>query len=117
LLEQLGLKFVELEAPRGLQDLDQAKTWITNSLVRAVIKNHYAKNKNKHYVNYWFKQIDVLRKIGVKINKTEINLMVKIALKREAERREANKLRGVKLRKEKKMLEQQALSLESVNLI
>jgi hypothetical protein len=69
-LGTLGVKYLSVDAPRGLQDLDSAAIYAAFELGRATIKYKYSRNKNKTWVQYCTKRIKTLAKIGIKVTKS-----------------------------------------------
>jgi hypothetical protein len=67
-LKILGVKYIEVEAPSGLQDLDAAMKNATEKYADMMIKKKYARTATyfNWQVRYWAKQIDILHNLGAK---------------------------------------------------
>ncbi len=72
----LGVKYVSLEAPRGLQDLQAALLYAVKSYGVAIVENKYARIKHKGSIAYCKKQLKVLEKLGHKASKNRLEMSV-----------------------------------------
>lgn len=70
-MDALGIKYIELDAPKGLQDLQRAKEHILFKLASEVLANQYARIKSNTQVKYFEKQIKLLERLGIRITKRE----------------------------------------------
>lgn len=66
---KLKIKYVELDAPRGLQDLDSALTFVANSLATAIVAHKYARIKYTYQINNFTAQAAILKKFGKRLTK------------------------------------------------
>lgn len=85
LLKLLGVKFVEVQAPKGLQDLDAAQLYIARLYGRAVIEKKYARKPSNWAIDSALLQIKNGEKIGMRFTKYTLAKAVRAA---ETERRE-----------------------------
>lgn len=74
LLKQLGLEFITVEAPRGLQSLDSAQSEAASLIAKAIVSNRYARSLAKFSSNSYLTECAErnrknLEKIGVKVPK------------------------------------------------
>lgn len=76
-LWQLKIKFIRIEAPQGLQDLDRAKSHVAYLVAKALVADKYARKKNKWALKYAMEQVANLKKIKVVVSKKMINEQVK----------------------------------------
>jgi hypothetical protein len=109
LFKQLGLKFVEIEAPQGLQCLDIAAKRHAELYAKAVVENKYARVKSPARVRFELARLKRVKSLGGKISAKEIKAAIAYA---ETERSE-RLARGVEARKLNKI---QFVSAESVSL-
>lgn len=105
LFDLLGVKYLEIDAPQGLQDLSRAMGYAIESLAEERVAEKYARIKNKRWARWsekrWLKQIETLKSFGVKgYSNRAMNLALKQA---EADRR-ARLDRAKEERKRKKAL-------------
>lgn len=63
LFKILGVEYIELEAPRGLQELDYALLHNTRKLAQAIVANKYARTP-WHNESFYRQSISFLRKAG-----------------------------------------------------
>lgn len=99
-LKQLNVKYVELEAPRGLQDLSESKTHIIYIYGKEIVKQKNSRSKDLTGVGRVLKQIDILESLGVKITRKAL----KDSIKYHEELRATN-LKFARFNKAKKKLE------------
>ena len=106
-LRTLGIKFVELEAPRGLQNLDAALAYELETQAARVIASKYGRDKRKmKYAIQDTKALKLLARLGFKASKKMKSSALETA---EQNRRDKNE----RAREESKMRRAvQALKLE-----
>jgi len=95
-LKILGIKYIELEAPRGLNNLDGVVQYHISELAKETVRAKYAtKYKSKFSVNNSRKQLRVLESLGFQVSEREIDKAIaKAELDRETKNasvREASK--------------------------
>lgn len=68
LFRKLGIKYLELEAPRGLQNLDSAMVYCTMEEAREIVRTKYARDKkgSASRIKYWEDQRLYLKSLGIK---------------------------------------------------
>lgn len=96
LLTELGIKFEIVEAPKGLQDLDQATNYHVIELERALLKESHKRTKvrsDRWYrgSQYHTKALKVLAKLGYKPTKAQLSNAKRGAEAERAAKLEANR--------------------------
>jgi hypothetical protein len=105
MLDLLGLKYIEIAAPSGLQRLDIAAAHAADLMGKAIVAKKYARKPHNCDILRAQKYIDNLAKIGVKVSKGAIKDGIK-----HAEEQRASRL--VRLKERRKFLEQKRLERE-----
>jgi hypothetical protein len=99
-LSMLGIRYVELEAPKGLQNLDVALEHVVSELGTAIVENKYARIKSKRSIQYFERQLKLLAKLGKRASKNKIEMSVINAEKNRKDRNAENKFKRDKRRLE-----------------
>ncbi len=73
LFSQLGLKYIELSAPRGLQNLENAKEKMLELYAAATVANKYARIKTKEP-----KHLKTLESLGIKYTAKEVRFVLEV---------------------------------------
>lgn len=87
-LSMLGVRYLELEAPKGLQNLDVALEHVIIEHARAIVREKYARKKYPASVKYLTKQLELLKTFGKRAKRKD---MIDALAKAEAQRIEKNK--------------------------
>lgn len=69
ILKSLGIKYLEIAAPRGLQDLDSAVHHAANQMGRDQVKLKYSRIKDPQSLGYAKELVANLSKLGLKVSK------------------------------------------------
>lgn len=64
-LNALKIKYITIEAPRGLQDLERARLRAAELMGNAIVLNKYARKPHKYSTQYAEKNLANLRKLGI----------------------------------------------------
>lgn len=76
----LGIKYRELEAPQGLQDLDASKSHLVGSLAKEIVASKYAKKySRKSAIRFFKNQLKTLKFLGISTAEKEISRAVESA--------------------------------------
>lgn len=94
LLKELGIEFITIEAPGGLQSLDSAQKHAAYLMAKALVRNKYARTQSTWDIGHAQNNIDNLAKIGIKVSKKLINEQLVVC---ESER--ASKLKRLRERR------------------
>lgn len=100
-LDKLGIKYISIEAPKGLQDIDTAVKHHVYLVAKEMIAKKYARAKNKNYheraIINLTKTLDTLKQLGGKPTGRMINEALQRVEKARADRlaRLRNKIRFV----------------------
>lgn len=99
LLTTLGIRFRELDAPRGLQDLDWAKTYALQEFGERFVRSKYSRDTKKLDIKSRTRNIDELERLGIKITLKERKLAVIQAEENRKGRLERARKRKIERRK------------------
>ena len=99
LFRDLGLKYLELEAPCGLQDLDLAFRHIVRQLGNAMIRQKHALKANYRpdITNYW-RQLKTLKAIGYKFSAKAVKKTLAAMIQKDTQKRAEARERGKQIR-------------------
>jgi len=95
LLDSLGLKYMSIEAPNGLQNLDTAASHHVVLLAEATVKNKYARIKTPKLIKQLEKSLALCISLGAKLEKRD-SLKAHIA---QCESERAERLMAQKLKR------------------
>ncbi len=94
-LKLLGIKYTELEAPRGLQRLEESVDYHVTELAKETVRTKYAKKyKNNVGVRHHRDQLKVLASLGFKVSEKTIVKAIESAESDRTERNESLKERS-----------------------
>lgn len=120
LFEEMGLKYIEVEAPRGLQNLDAAYTHLVNELGRATIaKSHAVKDSSwrNRVIRDYRKQLSTLKSIGYPVSQKKVEATIQTMIEADNQKRAEAKARGARLRAERRALMPKVESTEAISLL
>lgn len=96
LFSQLGLKYLEVHAPRGLQDLDLCRDTMIENYAKTIVQNKYKRNKlSTKQLKDERNKIDQLKKLGIKFSEKQVKNAIEVA--------EIRRLTKLKWKRERKM--------------
>lgn len=88
-LSKLGIKYVELDAPRGLQDLEACHAYELAVYARSIVNEKYARNSNKRWVKSSSKRLNKPLKLLASFGyRTSLKMLSEAIERAEASRRE-----------------------------
>lgn len=96
LFDQLKLTYIEIEAPRGLQDLNTALHHTYCQWAALVVANEYARFPNKALERVWMRKADWLVKVGA-TNEKPLQSFIDDANKNRADRLKAQREKRVRV--------------------
>lgn len=118
-LEFFGIKYRELEAPKGLQNLEWALSYAIEERAKNIVVSRYArvgKNWSRSNILYFEKQIETLKTLGFKATKKMLDAAIERAeserLEKNAHAREKSKV----YREAKKIKDAETLALKTAQL-
>lgn len=95
---KLKIKYVSLEAPRGLQDLDAALKHAVYRLAKEIVANKYARNKTNYHIKAVEQELALLKKLGKRTSKKAIKNAIANAEVYRREKLDSLNARRVELR-------------------
>lgn len=119
LFREMGLKYVSIDAPMGLQDLNKACAHIVQELGKAMIKKSHAKKRTGYdwLIRDYRKQLKTLKAIGYPVSQRKVDATIKAMFQDDAEERAAAKERGKQLQAMRRALQPKVESTEAISLI
>lgn len=97
ILYLLNLKYIILEAPNGLQNLDTSKLYVLLELEKAKLAQKHARSSKWSYsIKYFENQIENLKRLGIKITKQDFKDAEKNALMLRVKRLEHQKYKRLR---------------------
>lgn len=79
LLDLLGAKYLRVQAPRGLQNKDDAAAYGAELIGKATVKLKYARIKRKYSMTLAKANLATLSKIGIRVTKAQIKAAIETA--------------------------------------
>lgn len=76
ILAALGVKFIRVEAPQGLQDLDSAHTRALQLYGKAMVERKYARKPNPWAVTHALRNMASCGKLGLKFTRKEMQAAI-----------------------------------------
>jgi hypothetical protein len=112
LFRQVGLKYIEVEAPRGLQDLDLCRDTMIENYAGTIVQNNYNRNKlTTKGLKIERNTLDQLKTLGIKFNEKQVKNAIECA-----EISRLNKLKSKRDRKMNQLVSQATKELNNASL-